>query len=134
MSFSFLGSLASLLPGYIQGQRLANQDNWQDLMNYNQAQQGQLSNAFTEGTWQQRLDQFRDSTVNSNLNMLGNMMDFRTKWLYQPYQEQQAQAWSIYGPWLAPIGPQSQWNMWQMLQQQPNLGQIVSGNTPSGVR
>lgn len=134
MSFSFLGSLASYPDLPIAVLECNQAKGLQDLMNYNQAQQGQLSNAFTEGTWQQRLDQFRDSTVNSNLNMLGNMMDFRTKWLYQPYQEQQAQAWSTYGPWLAPIGPQSQWNMWQMLQQQPNLGQIVSGNTPSGVR
>lgn len=135
MNFSFLGGLANLLPGYIQGQRMANQDNWQDLMNYNQVQQGQLGNAFTEATFQPRLDTFRDYAVKSNLDMNGALMDFRTKWLYQPYQEMQAQAYSTYAPWLAPTGPQSQWQAYQMTMQNPNLAAAIlgGGKTPSAL-
>lgn len=129
MSFSFLGSLAGLLPGYLQGQRMANQDNWQDLMNYNQAQQGQLSNAFTSATWQPRLDMYRDSAVKSNLDMNGALMDFRTKMLYQPYMEQNAFWQSYYGMPLAQAGALA--NL--QLARQANLGQAVRGTIPSNI-
>lgn len=99
MSFSFLGSLAGLLPGYLNGQRMAVKDNWQDLMNYNQAQQGQLSNMFTEATWQPRIDMFTDNAWNSRMNMLGNFMDFGTKWYSWPGQLGNAYAYSMYDPW-----------------------------------
>ena len=55
MSFSFLGSLANLLPGYIEGQRQAVKDNWYDLNQYNQVQQGQIQNAFDEATFSDKV-------------------------------------------------------------------------------
>lgn len=75
---NFLGALSSLLPGYVQGRRQAIQDNWQDLNNYNNVQAGQLSNAFTEATWQPRLDMFADQAINSGLNTLVNGMNTAT--------------------------------------------------------
>lgn len=135
MSLSFLGSLASLLPGYVQGQRTANQDNWQDLMNYNQVQSGQLSNAFTEATWQPRLDMFQNEWMNSSLNTYGNLADARIKEIMRPYQEMQAAAYTYHAPQLAPIGALSLLKQWQMVNQTPSLLQVVQGGgTPSSVR
>lgn len=134
MSFSFLGSLANLLPGYIQGQRMANQDNWQDLLKYNQVQSGQLSNAFTEATFQPRLDMFRNSWIDSTAQTYGNIAQARLAELMRPYREQEALMWNYYAPQLSPIGPESMLRQWQMVNQQPNLMQTVMGNTPSGVR
>ena len=37
---SVVGALGSLLPGYMQGERQAVQDNWADLNYYNKAQAG----------------------------------------------------------------------------------------------
>lgn len=98
MSFSFLGSLASLLPGYVQGQRMAVNDNWSDLMKYNQAQQGQQANAFTEATWQPRLDMFYNSAYDSKMNTAGNFMDLMTKWWALPGMMGSSMVDSTYGP------------------------------------
>lgn len=136
MSFNFLGGLASLLPNYVQGQRMANQDNWQDLMNYNQAQSGQLSNAFTEATWQPRLDMFGNAVTDSSLNTYGHMVNARLTEMMRPYNEMQAAAWTYYAPQLAGIGPQAELWKWDLLQKQPNLMQTVlggTGNRPSNV-
>lgn len=99
MSFSFLGGLAGLLPGYLNGQRMAVRDNWQDLMNYNQTQAGQLSNMFTEATWQPRIDRFTDDALNSRINLMGNFMDLGAKWYSWPGQLGNAQVYSMYDPW-----------------------------------
>ena len=133
MNFSFLGGLASLLPGYIQGQRMANQDNWQDLMNYNQVQQGQLSNLFTEATWQPRMDMFRNSWIDSHAQTYGNLENMRLSEIMRPYREQEALWYNYYSPQLAPIGAQSLLKQWQMSNSQPNLMSTVAGNTPSGL-
>lgn len=76
LSLNFLGALSSLLPGYIQGRRQAIQDNWQDLQNYNNIQQGQLNNAFTEATWQPRLDMFADNAKRNNAVTLRTVDDY----------------------------------------------------------
>lgn len=129
MSFSFLGGLASLLPNYVQGQRMANQDNWRDLMNYNQVQSGQLSNLFTEATWQDRLDQFRNSTINSALQTYGNQANARLMEIMRPYREREAMTWNYFANPLADIGALSQLQRWNMLQQHPNLLQTVGGGS-----
>lgn len=49
--FGVLGQLGRLLPGYLEGERAAIKDNWQDLQNYNNVQHGQLQNAFDISTW-----------------------------------------------------------------------------------
>lgn len=81
---NFLGALSSLLPGYIQGRRQAIQDNWQDLQNYNNIQAGQLSNAFTEGTWQQRMDMMNDAAYNSGMNTINNGYNLATQAAWFP--------------------------------------------------
>lgn len=95
---NFLGALSSLLPGYIQGRRQAIQDNWQDLQNYNNVQAGQLSNAFTEATWQPRLDMFADSAINSGLNVWNNGMNTAIRAAYFPGQYYQGNIWSGFAP------------------------------------
>lgn len=127
MSFSFLGGLASLLPNYIQGQRLANQDNWQDLMNYNQTQQGQLSNLFTEVTWQPRLNMFDENALRNNLQMQSDKLDYQIKNALHPWQLGQAYAWSA-------LTPQ---NMWYEPMAYSQLGgrslRGAVGGTPSNI-
>lgn len=136
MNFNFLGGLSKLLPGYVQGQRLAVQDNWQDLMNYNQVQQGQLSNAFTEVTFQPRLNMFRNAMMNDNFRTYGNMVNARLTEIMRPYHEMQAMAWNYYAPQLAGIGPQSTLQMWDIARRNPNLMQAVqgaAGSTPTNI-
>lgn len=94
MNFSFLGGLANLLPGYVQGQRQAIQDNWQDLMNYNQVQSGQLSNAFTEATWQPRMNLFYENALRNNLQLQADRMNLRQMLAIEPWSEAQGLAWS----------------------------------------
>lgn len=95
---NFLGALSSLLPGYIQGRRQAIQDNWQDLQNYNNVQAGQLSNAFTEGTWQQRMDMMNDAAYNSGMNTINNGMNTAIRAAYFPGQYYQGNIWSMFAP------------------------------------
>ena len=52
---SLFVALGRALPGYVEGQRQAIQDNWQDLTNYNSVQAGQLSNIFDEQTLPTRI-------------------------------------------------------------------------------
>lgn len=53
--FGFLGALGRMLPGYMQGERMAVQDNWNDLNQYNKVQAGQIQNAFDEAAFNPRL-------------------------------------------------------------------------------
>lgn len=126
MSFSFLGSLAGLLPGYLNGQRMAVKDNWQDLMNYNQAQQGQLSNMFTEATWQPRIDMFTDNALRNRMNMWGDMMDFGTKWYAWPGQLGNAQVYSAMDPMA------NYWSYLNAFRQQQGMGGQFA-QTPSNI-
>ena len=122
MSFSFLGGLASLLPGYIQGQRMANQDNWQDLMNYNKVQQGQQSNAFTEATWTPRVGMMWDQLMNSNMGVFNNTLTSAVNYAGFPEQLYNAQARSMYAPWTSQMVPLSQlqmWNNYSQMRQNP---------------
>ena len=63
---SFLGALGAvgrLLPGYMQGERQAIQDNWNDLNQYNKAQAGQLQNMFDENAMKHRLNILQDRAI-----------------------------------------------------------------------
>lgn len=64
---SFLGGLfqsfGRLLPGYMQGERQAVQDNWNDLNQYNKAQAGQLQNMFDENAMKHRLNILQDRAI-----------------------------------------------------------------------
>lgn len=126
MSFSFLGGLANLLPGYVQGQRQAIQDNWQDLMNYNQVQSGQLSNAFTEATWQPRMNMFYENALRNNLQLQADKMNLRQMIAIEPWLEAQGLGWSYNAyrnMWADPNA------YWQMAQRAAN----GNGNLPSSL-
>ncbi len=64
---SFLGGLfqsfGRLLPGYMQGERQAVQDNWNDLNQYNKVQAGQLQNMFDENAMKHRLNILQDRAI-----------------------------------------------------------------------
>lgn len=66
--FEFLGALGGILPGYQQGQQQAINDNWSDLLKYNQAKAGQLQNAFDEFVMPFRSNIFQDQAVLSDIN------------------------------------------------------------------
>lgn len=72
--FGAIGALGRLLPGYMQGERQAIQDNWQDLQNYNQAQQDQIQNAFSEATFEPAVQMYGLSLQDAmNKSELGSM-------------------------------------------------------------
>lgn len=73
MSFSFLGSLANLLPGYVEGQRQAVRDNWYDLNQYNQVQQGQIQNAFDEATFADKVAMVNQGAAMGDLSYLNKL-------------------------------------------------------------
>ena len=64
---SFLGGLfqsfGRLLPGYMQGERQAVQDNWMDLNQYNKVQAGQLQNMFDENVMPDRMNMVKDNAM-----------------------------------------------------------------------
>lgn len=66
---SFLGALGAvgrLLPGYMQGERQAVQDNWNDLNQYNKVQAGQLQNMFDENVMRPRMQMVWDTARQQN--------------------------------------------------------------------
>lgn len=88
---SVVGALGSLLPGYMQGERQAVQDNWADLNYYNKAQAGQLQNMYDERVMNDRINMAHDNALmqsnvraNSDLNLFNN-------YLYEPYTIRRAQ-------------------------------------------
>lgn len=134
MSFSFLGALGSLFPGYIQGQRMANQDNWQDLVNWNNVQAGQQFNLFTEATWQPRLD---IAWSNRNDKVMQEQMNRWNTGLYYlslPQMMNNAYAGNYYSQFMAGMPYMAQMAQFQnIMQNQGNLGQMIRGQTPSAV-
>lgn len=71
---SLFSALARVLPGYVEGQRQAIQDNWQDLKNYNDIQAGQFNNAFAAATWDPRLaNVWNQAAVNAMNTELSGM-------------------------------------------------------------
>lgn len=131
--FGAFGALGRLLPGYIQGERQAIQDNWQDLQNYNQTQAGQIQNAFDENVLDDRIDMMgfqRDNAANQANNlymqtmlqqaMFPNMLQGSVnsaEWL--PYimpAQQMSQYGQLMYPWMNNLGMIT--GMWPGQQQQ----------------
>lgn len=122
MSFlgGFFSSLGSILPGFIEGERQAINDNWSDLKNYNVAQEGQLNNAFNEVTMPARINMMEDAAYGSYLNSLNSAMMYDLNAAYQPGRLAYGDAFSIYAPFIAPMinnaqMGQANWNQnfWQ---------------------
>ena len=80
---SFLGGLfqsfGRLLPGYMQGERQAVQDNWMDLNQYNKVQAGQLQNMFDENAMKHRLNMVEDAARIQNSQRWASDLDLGVK-------------------------------------------------------
>lgn len=131
---SILGGLSRWVPGYIQGQRQAVQDNWADLMNYNKTQMGQLENAFTEATFGPRLDMFHNAVRNDDINTAMNGLNFGLFMTEYPARLTASQYYQQYYPQMLPYQWGNMFNMWQnpMAGMMPMMGNMTA-STPSGL-
>ena len=101
-------SIGRMLPGYIEGERQAIQDNWNDLNQYNQTQAGQLENMFTENTMDERLSMMDDAADNSYMGMLNNAMMLDVNRAYQPGRIIFGGQFSRWSPYLSEFMYQTQ--------------------------
>lgn len=97
----FFSSVGQLLPGYLEGQRQAVEDNWNDLNQYNQVQEGQLENLFNEQTMDERLRMMGDAAENSYMGYLNNLMTTDLNKAYQNGRLAFADYFSGYAPYMA---------------------------------
>lgn len=74
-----LGAVGRLLPGYIKGEQQANADNWNDLLNYNKVQAGQLQNMFDENAMRHRLNMVEDAARIQNAQRWAADLDLGVK-------------------------------------------------------
>lgn len=98
---NFAAAVGRTLPGFVEGERMAIQDNWNDLNQFNQVQQGQLQNAWTEATWQPSLDMAYDQARLSGMGVLNNELTTALNQLIYPQRAIQAQYGVQYAPYLA---------------------------------
>lgn len=98
---SFLGGLfqsfGRLLPGYMQGERQAVQDNWTDLNQYNKVQAGQLQNMFDENVMPDRMNMVKDNAMINNYQRHAAGLDLGYKYAQMPlayWQLGQQTAWA----------------------------------------
>ena len=95
---NIFGAFGRLLPGYIQGEREAIKDNWNDLNQYNDVQAGQIKNAWNEAAFQPNLTMLQHAVDQSQMNTMGLGMDFLYKAAQFPGQLQLAESYSALGP------------------------------------
>ena len=79
MAFNFFGALGAFsraLPGYVQGERMAVQDNWNDLNQYNKVQSGQIQNAWDEAVFNPRLTREYDQAAMSNIGVADSTQNY----------------------------------------------------------
>ena len=154
MAFNLLGTLANIgrvLPGYMQGYRMATQDNWNDFQQYNQAQAGQIRNAFDEATFNPKVRMVDYDAMNREFGTFHNAMQTALEGERFPYMLQQNEIMSQFLPYLAGASGLSQMNMYRnqmamtpqmqammmagyhgLLPNMMNFGQTAI-NTPSGI-
>ena len=92
--FGMLGQIGRMLPGYVDGRRMAIADNWQDQSNYNQNLHGQMRNAFDIATFEPQMAnvyQNADMTRLAGIQGLGNFRLWE-----QTFPEQMRNALAIY--------------------------------------
>ena len=99
---SFLGGLfqsfGRLLPGYMQGERQAIQDNWNDLNQYNKVQAGQLQNMFDENVMPDRMNMVKDNAMINNFQRHAAGIDLGYKYAQQPLAYWQLGQQTAYAP------------------------------------
>ena len=116
---SFLGALGRLLPGYMQGERQAIQDNWNDLNQYNKVQAGQLQNMFDENVMQDRMNMVKDNAMINNFQRHAAGIDLGYKYAQMPLAYWQLGQQTAY----APLMSMMKYNM---------LGQLYGGAMGGG--
>lgn len=84
---SLFGAVGHALPGFIEGERAAVQDNWRDLNQYNQVQAGQLENAWTEATWDPRLFNTWANAASNDIVLQASGMELANRLAAQPGQQ-----------------------------------------------
>ncbi|MBD5584553.1 MAG: hypothetical protein HDQ88_05680 [Clostridia bacterium] len=131
---SIFGGFARVLPGYVQGQRQAVQDNWTDLMNYNKTQMGQLENAFTEATFGPRLDMFHNAVRNDDINTMMNGLNFGRFMVRYPADLQSDFTYQWMYPQIAPLQMRAMAQMWGNPQMMMGGGMSLPvGNAQGGL-
>lgn len=99
--FGAIGALGRALPGYMQGERQAVQDNWQDLSNYNQVQAGQYQNAYDAALFNPRLSIGYDQAALSRLGLYNQGMQTNINRAAYPGAIANATVQSYYQPWIS---------------------------------
>lgn len=95
--FGAIGQLGRILPGYTDGYRSAISDNWNDLNQYNQVQNGQIGNAFMEATFNPRVNMQYHQAAMSGMGVEQAARNNALGWTLHPYQMQAA---ATHGPML----------------------------------
>lgn len=95
---SLFGAVGRALPGFIEGERAAIQDNWRDLNQYNQVQAGQLENAWTEATWDPRYMNVWNQATNNDIMTQASAMELANRAAAQPGMQARAWRFSDYAP------------------------------------
>lgn len=91
---SIFSAVGRALPGYVEGERMAMEDNWRDLNEYNKVQAGQLQNAWDVATWTPRLTNVRLNTENNAINRERNLMQMGLDTARYPYEYERSAAMS----------------------------------------
>lgn len=145
MNFNFgslLGAVSRVLPGYMEGERQAVRDNWQDLTNYNQVQQGQLGNLFLEGTMPQRFQLFNDQAFRSSLQSTSDLINLGIQFYGAPARMYEASMQSRNAPVFSQANAEAQYRALMMALNNP-MGFVsqrggwangANATTPWGVR
>lgn len=66
--FNIFGAIGRMLPGYMEGERTAIKDNWNDLNQYSDVQAKQISNLFSEATFNPKVNMQYDAAAQSLMN------------------------------------------------------------------
>ena len=132
---SFLGGLfqsfGRLLPGYMQGERQAVQDNWTDLNQYNKVQAGQLQNMFDENVMPDRMNMAKDAAIIQNFQRHAAGLDLG----YKAAQTPLAYAQIGYQTANFPLLQQMKWNMMQQqygMAMNPRAAQLAKAGQQGG--
>ena len=126
--FGILGNIGRVLPGYMQGYRMAIQDNWNDLNQYNQVQKGQLNNLYDEATFEPAVDMYNSNADMARLNLYNLGMQTQTNLAALPATLQQAATNGIYAAQVADLRNRANMqNYVNMLNGKFNIGMNQNG-------
>ena len=105
--------LGRMLPGYLNGYRMAIQDNWNDLNQYNKVQQGQIQNAWSEAAFNPSYNQLLADTAMHQMNAIDAGGELGIKQLQWPGRAAQAAMMSSAAPGLTAAGINNTFGLYQ---------------------